>query len=316
MPHNRDTGGSRASKTTANNDEGLAQSEVHLPCQYVPDLGGERSKTLSQLFHADLFNKGLHNLIQGAFSHDLDYIPMIEKKKYSISNETGEYILPSTWEYFVQPGLKIGIEILGYDADTSIGRQRASTELPPPHVPEVPPLGSQNTLQSRDTSDGGCSFNNVTEEEIDTSSSDVISYLERSDPRFLSIEKVLLEQKQAKVRAEMKLECNRRFFRLKQQLVDQGATIQARENAADYVEQDSKLAWLEKRVREQKEELDRVPPLLVTPPGSSTGESVLSRSTSSPTRKASLGARLLDRLPSRSNRSKDSLRMKKLIAEG
>ena len=144
---------------------------------------------------------------------------------------------------------------------------------------------------------------------MDTSSSDVISYLEWSDPRYLSIERVLLEHKQAKVQAEMKLECNRRFFQLKQQLVDQGATIQARENAADFVKQDSKLAWLEKRVREQKEELDRVPPLLVTPPGSSAGESVLSRSSSISTRKASFGARLLNRFPSRSNDSKDLIRM-------
>ena len=236
---------------------------------------------------------------------------MVEKGKYLISIGTGEYILPSTWEYFVQPGLEISMEILAFDANrydpgdrTIMGgsRDTASPEpLIPPHAPEVSPLQSLKSLRSR--SDGEHSVDNVTDDETECSSSNVIGYTERSDPRYLSIGKVLLEQKQARVDAEMKLERNRRFFQLKQQLVDQGAAIQAREDAADRAEQDSKLAWLEKRVRDQKEELDRLSPLVITPPGSSAGES-LGKPPSSPQRRASFGARLLGRMPSPMIRSK------------
>ena len=248
---------------------------------------------------------------------------MVEKGKYLVSNEAGEYILPSTWEYFVRPGMDINMEILLYDADryesggkmTVGGRREESSResLIPPHAPELPSSKSPKTLRSR--SDGERSLDGLTDDGTETSCSDVISYVERSDPRYLSIERVLLEQRQAQVQAEMKLERNRRFFQLKQQLVDQGAAIQAREDAADHVEQDTKLAWLEKRVRDQKEELDRLSPLQMSPPSSSAGLS-LDKSTSSPPQKASLGTRLLGRISSRSNRSKDSVRSQKLITEG
>lgn len=113
----------------------------------------------------------------------------------------------------------------------------------------------------------------------------------------------------------MKLERNNRFFQLKQQLVHQGAAIQARQDAADHAEQDRKLAWLEKRVREQREELDRLPSLMMTPPSSSAGGS-LGKSTDSPLRKASFKARLLGRIPSRSVRStKASIRSQQMISE-
>ena len=235
-------------------------------------------------------NKGLHNLIRGAFGHNFEYRAMVEEGRYLISNETGEFILPSIWEYFVRPGLEIKMEILEYDANrygaggtTSVSDRRTKANLESP----------------------------ITE----YSFSDVVSYVERSDPRYLLIEEVLLEQKQAKLQAEMKLERDRRFFQLKQQLVDQGAAIQAREDAADLLEQDSKLAWLEKRVRDQKEELDRLPPLPMTPPSSSAGDS-LSKSIISTPRKASPFARLLGRIPSRSDRSNNSIRSQQLITEG
>ena len=280
-------------------------------------------KFLYESSQADKSIKGLHNLIQGAFDHDLEHRPMVEKGKYLVSNEAGQYIIPSTWEYFVQPGMEINMEIFSDDADRyeSGGKMTASESseesspepLIPPHAPEVLSPKSPKTLQSR--SDGERSLDGVTGDGTETSNSDVISFVERSDPRYLEIEKVILEQRQALVQAERKFKHNRRFFEIKQQLVDQGAAIQAREDAADRVEQDSKMAWLEKRVRDQKEELDRLSPLLMSPPSSSAGLAS-DKSTSSPPRKPSLGARLLGRIPSRSNRSKDSVRSQKLITEG
>ena len=289
----------------------------------MPDLGGGRPRILTTFSQADKSIKGLHNLIQGAFDHDLEHKPMVDKEKYHVSNEAGEFILPSTWEYFVQPGMEIRMEIFSYNADrhesggkmtvSETGEESSPESLISPSAPEVPSTKRPKTLRSR--SDSERSLDGITDDGTETSYSDVISYVERSDPRYLSIERVLLEQKQAQVQAEMKLERNRRFFQIKQQLVEQGAAIQAREDAADHVEQDSKLAWLEKRVRDQKEELDRLSPLLMTPPSSSAGLS-LDKSTSSPLRKASLGARLLGRLPSRSSRSRDSVQSQRMITEG
>ena len=289
----------------------------------MPDLGGGHPRILNAFSQADNSIKGLHNLIQGAFEHDLEYRPMVDKGKYHVSNEAGEIILPFTWEHFVQPGMEIRIEIFSYEADRDLsggkmtvsetGEQSSPNSLIQPSAPEVPSIKSPKTLRSR--SDSERSLDGITDDGTETSNSDVISYVERSDPRYLSIERALLEQKQAQVQAEMKLERNRRFFQLKQQLVEQGAAIQAREDAADHVEQDSKLAWLEKRVRDQKEELDRLSPLLMTAPSSSAGLSS-DKSTSSLPRKTSLGARLLGRLPSRSNRSRDSVQSQKLITEG
>lgn len=184
---------------------------------------------------------------------------------------------------------------------------------PPPQLPEIPKLGNRMALQY--ANDDGSSSDDAADDEIDHLFQDGMCYIEQSDPRYLSIENVLLEQKKAKVDAEMKLERNKRFFQLKQQLMEQGAAIQARQDAAEHAEQDTKLAWLEKQVRDQKEELDRLPPLLTTPPGSSAGES-MSKSASSPQRKSSLGARLLGRIPSRSLRSKGSIRSQQMITEG
>ena len=138
---------------------------------------------------------------------------------------------------------------------------------------------------------------------------------ERSNAQYLLIENMLLEQKKAKVDVAMKLERNNRLFQLKQQLLDQGAAIQARLNAANHADQDAKLAWLEKQVRDQKEELDRLPSLLMTPTSSIAGGS-LSRSTPSPRRKLSFGARLLARMPSSSIRSRGSLESGRLLTEG
>ena len=179
---------------------------------------------------------------------------------------------------------------------------------PPPHAPEVPTHGSPLALQARSVID------HVADDGTDSSFPDGSSYAERPDPRYQSIENIILEQKKAKAEAEMKLERNRRFFQLKQQLMDQGAAIQARQDAAEHAEQDANLAWLEKQVRDQKEELDRLPPLLMTPPSSSAGDS-LSKSASSPQRKPSFRARLLGRMPSRSIRSKGSIQSQQMIIE-
>lgn len=246
---------------------------------------------------------------------------MVEKGNYIISHGSGKIILPSTWESLVQPSLEINMVIsnltgidrdeLGGEAFVGGSRDNAAPEtLVPPLAPGVPRLGSSWTLQSR--SDDESVIDDVADYETDNSFPDWISFVERSDPRYLSIEKVLLEQKRAKVGAEMKHERNRRFFQLKQQLVDQGAAIQARQEAAEQAEQDTKLAWLEKQVRDQKEELDRIPPLLMTPPSSSAGYSTI-KPASNPRRKPSLGARLMGRLPSR---SKDSVRSQQMITEG
>lgn len=245
---------------------------------------------------------------------------MVEKGCYSISHVTGEVILPSTWQSFVRPGLEIKMEIQNaFDADQDIfngktlggKRENAGPKiLIPPHAPEVPTLGSPMVLRSMSGNES--SIDDVADDETDGSFPDGISYVERSDPRYLSIENVLLEQKKAKVEAEMKLERNTRFFQIKQQLVDQGAAIHALQDAADHAEQDTKLAWLEKQVRDQKEELDRR--LLTTPPSSSAGDS-LSKSAGSPQRRPSL-ARLFGRMPSRSVRSKGSIQSQQLITEG
>ncbi len=271
---------------------------------------------------ANLSQKGLDSLIQEAFGHVLDYRSKVEKGCYRISHVTGEVILPSTWESFVHPGLEIDMDIYadrdesGVNAMVSGRRDESGQETlippPPPHAPEVPTLGSPMALRS--SSDDDPTTDDVADNETDYSFSDVISYVERSDPRYLSIENALLEQKKAKVVAEMKLERNRRFFQLKQQLVDQGAAIQAQQDAADNAEQDAKLAWLEKRVRDQKEELDRLPSLLMTPPSSSAGDS-LSKSTSIPQPKPSFRARLMSRMPSRSIRSKGSIQSQQMITE-
>lgn len=166
----------------------------------------------------------------------------------------------------------------------------------------------------RSSSDDDPAIEDVADNETDYPFPDGISYVEQSDPRYLSIENALLEQKKAKFVAEMKLERNRRFFQLKQQLAVQGAAIQARQDAADNAEQDAKLAWLEKQVQDQKEELDRLPSLLMTPPSSSAGDS-LSKSISGPQRKPSFRARLMGRMPSRSIRSKGSIRSQQMITE-
>ena len=289
----------------------------------MPNLAGKQSEISSVYVTLIVIFKGLHSLIQGAFGHELEYKPIVEKGKYLISQVTGEYILPSTWEWFVEPGLEIRMEILSYEVEhndsrgKAIVRGRRDKVSPririPPHAPDVDLLGSPETLQSRSSAE--CSDEDIADDATTNYSfSDVISYVERSDPRYLAIEHVLLEQKQAKIKAEMKRERNRRFFQLKQQLVDQGAAIQAREDAADHAEQESKLAWLEKQVRDLKDEHERLPPLLVTPPGSSAGDS-LAKSAGSPPGRVSFRRRLMGRIPSGSIRSRASIQSQKLITE-
>ena len=217
------------------------------------------------------------------------------------------------------------MEIVPYGIDYNVSRGKAMVGgkrdkvTPqiriPLHAAEIDLLESPKTLQSG--SDEGCSDEDVEDDDATTYSfSNMIGYVERSDPRYLAIEHALLEQKQAQIKAEMKLERNRRFFLLKQQLVDQGAAIQAREDAADHAEQETKLAWLEKQVRDLKDEHERLPPLLVTPPGSSAGDSMAKTSTGSPPERASFRRRLLGRIPSASLRSRGSVQGPKLITEG
>ncbi|CAD6591409.1 MAG: hypothetical protein ASARMPRED_005379 [Alectoria sarmentosa] len=266
--------------------------------------------------------QGLHNLIQEAFGHVLEFWPLVEKGYYNISHVTGEIILPSTWKSFVQPGLEVNMEIWNAsDADrdnfggTMVGDRREKVsprQLIPPHTPEVVTLGGSVALRSRN--DNESSVGDIADNETESSFPDGTSFVERSDSRYMSIENALLEQKKAKIEAEMKLERNRRFFHLKQQLVDQGAAIQARQDAADHAEQDTKLAWLEKQVRDQKEELDGLPPLLMTLPSSNACDS-FSTSAGSPQRRPSFGARLLGRMPSRSIRSKGSIQSQQMITD-
>ena len=189
--------------------------------------------------------------MQQAFGHMPKYRLMVEKGSYLISHVTGEFILPSTWESFVQPGLEINMEILNVfaaDRDESGGsgvvgasKDKAAPEtLTPQFAPEEPRLESPVTLRSGN--DHVTAIDDVSDDETEHSFPDGISYIERSDPRYISIENVLLEQKKAKLDAEMKLERNRRFFQLKQQLVEQGAAIQARQATAEQAEQNTKLA--------------------------------------------------------------------------
>ena len=185
--------------------------------------------------------------------------------------------------------------------------------LKPSHVLEGSTAGCLLTLRS------GCDDESSSDDvddkaTIETTHGGLID-AERSNAQYLLIENMLLEQKKAKIDVAMKLERNNRLFQLKQQLLDQGAAIQARLNAANHVDQDAKLAWLEKQVRDQKEELDRLPSLLMTPPSSIAGDSS-SRSTGSPRRKLSFGARLLARMPSGGIRSRASLESGRLLTEG
>ena len=239
---------------------------------------------------------------------------MVEKGCYSISHVTGEVILPSTWNLFVHPGMEINMgtsSVVKADRDEPSGKATVNggkaimagpESLTPPHTPEAAGLGSSIAL--RFTSEYDSSIDEAADNEPAYSSPGGVSYVERSDPRYSTIENVLLEQKKARAETEMKLERNRRFFQLKQQLLDQGAAIQARHDAAEHAERDTKLAWLEKQVRDQKEELDRLQPLAMTTPSSSVHSSS-GKDPSSPQRKASFRARLLGRIPSWSNRSKD-----------
>ena len=241
---------------------------------------------------------------------------MVEKGCYSISHVTGEVILPSTWNLFVHPGMEINMgirNVVKVDRDESSGKAAVDggkavmagpESLTPPCTPEAAPL--RNPIALRFRSEYDPSIDEAVDSETVYSSPGGISYVERSDHHYSTIENVLLEQKKARVETEMKLERNRRFFQLKQQLLDQGAAILARQDAAEHAERETKLAWLEKQVRDQKEELDRLPPLSMTTQSSSV-DGPLGNSTTTPQRKASFRARLLGRIPSRSIRSKDSV---------
>ena len=239
---------------------------------------------------------------------------MVEKGCYSISHATGEVILPSTWKLFVQPGLEIYMEVYANSSKSGGKANDAGREsLKPSQVWEGSNAGCLLALRS--SSDDEAFSDDVDDKATIDAFPDGLMDAERSNSQYLSIENMLLEQKKAKVDVAMKLERNNRLFQLKQQLLDQGAAIQARHNAANHAEQDAKLAWLEKQVRDQREELDRLPSLLRTPPSSIAGDS-LSRSTGSPRRKLSFGARLLARMPSSSIRSRGSLESRRLLTEG
>ena len=190
----------------------------------------------------------------------------------------------------------------------------AGQEIPKPSlVREGSNPGRPLALPS--SSNDESSSDDVDDKATSDSTPDGLIGAERSNTQYLLIENMLLEQKKATVDVAMKLERNDRLFQLKQQLLDQGAAIQARLNAANHADQDAKLAWLEKQVRDQKEELDRLPSLLMTPPSSIAGDA-LGRSTGSPRRKLSFGARLMARMPSSSIRSRGSLESGRLLTEG
>ncbi len=255
---------------------------------------------------------------------------MVAEGCYSISHITGEGILPSTWEFFVQPGLEINMEIwdtFDADRDDLVGepmvggrKDTADPDLlqpppPPLHLEDIPRL--RNSIAIRSSSGSDPFVDDVMDDRAEYPFHSNTSQAEQSDHRYLSIENVLIEQKKATIEVQKKLERNRRFFQLKQQLIDQGAVIQARQDAAENAEQDTKLAWLEKQVRDQREQLDRLPPLPVTPPTFRAGNLLRKSASSSERKAASLGSRLLGRMPSRSGRSKGfSIRSQQMVTEG
>ena len=135
------------------------------------------------------------------------------------------------------------------------------------------------------------------------------SSLQHLQDRYVKNENLLTKQKRARISLEVKLERNRRFVQLRQQLADQEALLQARQEAADEAEQEAQLSWLEKQAANQKAELDALsppfsPPLL-TPP-SSTKSISSGKSDGGLQRKSSVRARLFGRASFRSVRSKGS----------
>ncbi len=254
--------------------------------------------------------------------HVDEYSPLMEAGCYDIVNPDGEIILRSCWESMVQPGWQITMAMWPM-SDGVAARVRGDAETPDstndPNksnivalaAPIASSLHKQTSSQLRDQArsfDGDANA----DDDADTDQLERAlweSNLQHLQDRYVKNENLLTKQKRARTSLEVKLERNRRFVQLRQQLADQEALLQARQEAADEAEQEAQLSWLEKQAANQKAELDALSspssPSLLTPP-SSAKSSLSSKSDGGSPRKSSVRARLFGRASFRSVRSKGS----------
>ena len=254
--------------------------------------------------------------------HVDEFSPLMEAGCYDIVNPDGEIILRSCWESMVQPGWQITMAMWPM-SDGVAARVRGDAETPDstndPNksnivavaAPIVTSLHKQTSSQLRDQAR---SFDGDANADDDADADQLEralweSNLQHLQDRYVKNENLLTKQKRARTSLEVKLERNRRFVQLRQQLADQEALLQARQEAADEAEQEAQLSWLEKQAANQKAELDALAPpsspSLLTPP-SSTKSSLSSKSDGGSQRKSSVRARLFGRASFRSIRSKGS----------
>ncbi len=255
--------------------------------------------------------------------HVDEYSPLTEAGCYDIVNPDGEIILRSCWESMVQPGWKINMVMwpmsdgvvarVRGDAETSdITIDTNKSDIEAVAAPIASSLHKRMSGQLRDQArsvfDGDVDGeDDADEEQLERALWE--SNLQHLQDRYVKNENLLTKQKRARISAEVKLERNRRFVQLRQQLAEQEALLRARQEAADEAEQEAQLSWLEKQAANQKAELDALTlPLslpLLTPPSSAKSTSS-SKSDGGSQRKSSVRARLFGRASFRSIRSKDS----------
>ena len=254
--------------------------------------------------------------------HVEEYSPLTEAGCYDIVNPDGEIILRSCWEAMVQPGWQINM-VMWPMSDGVAARVRGDVETSDSThdtnksdiVAVAAPIASSlHKRTSGELGDQAGSFKGDANEDDDVDADQLEraiweSNLQHLQDRYFKNENLLTQQKRPRISMEVKLERNRRFVQLRQQLADQEALLQARQEAADEAEQEAQLSWLENKAANQKAELDALsspssPPLL-TPP-SSAKSSLSSKSDGGSQRKSSVRARLFGRASFRSIRSKGS----------
>ena len=252
-----------------------------------------------------------------------EYSPLTEAGCYDIVNPDGEIILRSCWEAMVQPGWQINM-VMWPMSDGVAARVRGDAETSDSsndtdksdieavaapiasslHKRTSDQLGDQARSAFDDDADGD---DDADEEQLERALWE--SCLQHLQDRYMKNENLLTKQKRAKISVEVKLERNKRFVQLRQQLAEQETLLRARQEAADEAEQDAQLSWLEKQAANQKAELDALSPPLSLPfltPPSSAKSTLSSKSDSGSQRKVSVRARLFGRGSFRSIRSKDS----------
>lgn len=255
--------------------------------------------------------------------HVEEYSPLTEAGCYDIVNPDGEIILRSCWESMVQPGWQITMAMwpmsdgvaarVRGDAETSDSSHDTNTSN---IVAVAAPIASSLHKQtSGQLGDQATSIDSDANGDDDADADQLEralweSNLQHLQDRYVKNENLLTKQKRARISLDVKLERNRRFVQLSQQLADQEALLQARQEAADEAEQEAQLSWLEKQAANQKAELDALsPPLslpLLTPPSSSAKSTLSSKSDGGSQRKSSVRARLFGRASFRSIRAKGS----------